>query len=550
MKNLPLSFLFFCLCLAFPGNAAKAQVKTDSIPYYYNLILNPHHSSDIPNGLKFYQHLKEKHLKEGKTYQAIQDLRMIAIGQNTIGNLYESEVSLVAALALIDKSSHRDTLTHSQLGLYNQLGNIYRLQFNYTKAIEAFNDALRFSKKQSDSITIINNKANIFKDRHDYKNALEQLMIAYNKKNIAKDPLTLALVLDNLGSVQAKLNDAEALNNLHAALDIRKRKDNLTGMYSSYKNLALYYFDRANKTQALYYADKAYETAKTINTPSFVQDALSLFIIIEENEKMIAYQTISDSIEKEKQLAQNKNAFIKYNLGNEKKKTADALLAREKEKNQKLVFIILGVVIALTAIFIYLMQRIKHKKEKIVQVHNTETRISKKVHDEVANDVYHLMAKIQGNATDSEELLDDLEKIYNKTRDISKENSAIEIQENFSGQLSDLLLSYQTEKVKIATRNISKVDWNTISEIKKTTIYRVLQELMTNMKKHSNATAVVLSFQKNNKKINIEYTDNGTGCELKNKNGLQNAENRIKTLNGTIIFESKPNKGFKAKISL
>ncbi|MCB0468222.1 MAG: ATP-binding protein, partial [Aequorivita sp.] len=195
-------------------------------------------------------------------------------------------------------------------------------------------------------------------------------------------------------------------------------------------------------------------------------------------------------------------------------------------------------------------QRIKHKKEKIVQVHNTETRISKKVHDEVANDVYHLMAKIQGNTTDNEELLDDLEMIYNKTRDISKENSAIEIQENFSDQLNDLLLSYQTDKVKIVTRNISKIDWNTISEIKKTTIYRVLQELMTNMKKHSNATAVVLSFQQNKKNISIEYTDNGTGSDLKNKNGLLNAENRIKTLNGTIIFESKPNKGFKAKINL
>lgn len=56
------------------------------------------------------------------------------------------------------------------------------------------------------------------------------------------------------------------------------------------------------------------------------------------------------------------------------------------------------------------------------------------------------MAKIQGKTTGQEELLDDLEKIYNRTRDISKENSAIEIEEDFSSQLNDLLLNYQNEK--------------------------------------------------------------------------------------------------------
>jgi signal transduction histidine kinase len=160
------------------------------------------------------------------------------------------------------------------------------------------------------------------------------------------------------------------------------------------------------------------------------------------------------------------------------------------------------------------------------------------------------MAKIQGNTNNNEAVLDDLEKIYNKTRDISKENSAIEIEENFSQQLNDLLLNYQNETESIVTRNISKIEWESVSELKKTTIYRVLQELMINMKKHSKASAVVLAFQQNGKKINIEYTDNGVGCTLKDKNGLQNAENRIKTFNGTITFDSQPTKGFKAKITL
>jgi len=73
---------------------------------------------------------------------------------------------------------------------------------------------------------------------------------------------------------------------------------------------------------------------------------------------------------------------------------------------------------------------------------------------------------------------------------------------------------------------------------------------MTNMKKHSGATAVLLNFRQQGKNISIAYSDNGKGCTLKNKNGLQNAENRIQAIKGTIIFESEPGNGFRSKISI
>ncbi len=472
------------------------------------------------------------------------------MGQFKIGNLYDSENAVVEAITLLDSYPKNDTVIEGRKGLYNQLGNIYREAKNYDKAIETYNLSLHLSKKQSDSITIINNKANIYKDLGQYQKAAQQLQLAYGKIANDTNSLQFAMILDNLGYVQSKLGDPHALPNLRKALQIRETQDYLPGIYSSNKSLAVYYFDRNDKKQALDFANKAYEAANSFNSITYLHDVLSLFATMDEDPKIIQFKQITDSIAKEKQLAENKNAFIKYNVANEKKKTANALLDNEKEKNQKLIFLVLGIIIFLTSIYLYFTLRIRHNREKILQIHHTESRISKKVHDEVANDVYHLMAKIQGNTTDSEELLDDLEKIYNKTRDISKENSAIEIQEHFSEQLNDLLLSYQSEKVTIATRNISKIEWKDISEIKKTTIYRILQELMTNMKKHSEASVAVLAFQQNNKKINIEYTDNGKGCCLKNKNGLQNVENRIQAINGTITFDSEPGKGFRSKIIL
>ena len=58
-------------------------------------------------------------------------------------------------------------------------------------------------------------------------------------------------------------------------------------------------------------------------------------------------------------------------------------------------------------------------------------KISKKVHDEVANDVYHVMTKLETNASVKEDVLEYLEGIYNRTRDISKENSTIDVDEDF-----------------------------------------------------------------------------------------------------------------------
>jgi len=139
------------------------------------------------------------------------------------------------------------------------------------------------------------------------------------------------------------------------------------------------------------------------------------------------------------------------------------------------------------------------------------------VHDEVANDVYQVMTKLQDNS----EILDDLENIYSKTRDISKDNSLIELNSSFEETINELLYTYKNESVGVITKGIKIVNWNALSNIKKVTIYRVLQELMTNMKKHSQASIVAISFSKNKNKIHINYKDNGIGCDLKKQVGLK-----------------------------
>jgi len=219
-------------------------------------------------------------------------------------------------------------------------------------------------------------------------------------------------------------------------------------------------------------------------------------------------------------------------------------LQDEKDRLHKLllgmgIFFVIGV----AALLMYLL-RARHKKAKVLEVYNTENRISKKIHDELANDVFNVMSFAESSdisPTGQQKLIQDLDIIYQKTRDISRENNSIDTGEGFTTLLKEMLSDYKTDSINVMAINFDTIPWNEISGHKKITVYRVLQELMVNMKKHSQADVVAIRFENENKKVIIRYSDNGKGLDtekLNYKNGLQNAENRISAIDGSLTFDT------------
>ncbi len=192
--------------------------------------------------------------------------------------------------------------------------------------------------------------------------------------------------------------------------------------------------------------------------------------------------------------------------------------------------------------------QIRHKREKIREIYNTETRISKVIHDELANDVYNVMSGLEGIAP--AETMDKLEHIYSLTRNISRENMQIDTGPGYLDHLTALLSAICPEDARliISGRTISLNDLN---PEKKFVVYRVLQEIMVNMKKHSRASLVALVITEEKKYLKIDYSDNGEGTTrqaIQNGNGLQNVENRISSINGKLTFETEKTKGLKIMI--
>ena len=87
---------------------------------------------------------------------------------------------------------------------------------------------------------------------------------------------------------------------------------------------------------------------------------------------------------------------------------------------------------------------------------------------------------------------------------------------------------------------------NNISKDIEINLYRTVQELIHNAVKHSNANQIDAQLYQIENSLHLIFEDNGKGFDIEEKAqgiGLQSINSRIKTINGTVNYESKPNEG-------
>lgn len=556
MKTLKISFLFFLFCILLQTNKIYSQSqKIDSLEYYKNI------SSKTGEGIKALKYFQKKipDLKYGKDdLLKTEILILIAQIEKREGFFVDSENTIVKALEILPRIKDNDSIVSQRyVSIYNHLGHVYREYEDYNKALLFYDDVISRTNNLEHLTIILNNKGYLYLDKGYYRLAIEAFQKAYTNSLRVNNKLRQARILDNLGVAQSKIRDSSALSNLIKALEIRKEEEYSNGIISSYINLGEYYKGINKISIAKEYVTKASKIADSTKSLIHRQAVLLLKNDLKNDPEYNELKKINDSINSFKKASSVKYAAYKYDKNEAERKANENELKyknseidnqRIKNQNQLVTFLI--VLIVLISFFYYLNLKSKHKKKTLQAVYKTESHISKKVHDEVANDIFQVMTTLQSNSNVNESVIDDLDNIYVKTRNISKEHSVLDYEGNFKTTLNDLLLSYNINGVNIAIRDIDKVDWESISKLKKETIYKVLQELMVNMTKHSKAGVVVLNFKPQHKKIQIIYNDDGVGTNLKKSTGLQNMENRIESINGTITFDSEINNGFKAIITV
>ena len=195
-----------------------------------------------------------------------------------------------------------------------------------------------------------------------------------------------------------------------------------------------------------------------------------------------------------------------------------------------------------------------------------QKRIARKIHDEIgqmlvglqmnlswlseqiAPENTVLMEKINYLKERTEESIDVVEKIASELR--PRMLDVLGLKEAILWHLQELK---ETRGIRFVYKSVPQS--LALSPDYSSVLYRLFQETMANVTRHSNATEVRVYLKKNKNFINFKIEDNGTGItrdqiDDPNSFGIIGMQERIKHLNGKISIKGIPDKGTQIQIKL
>ncbi|MFL9833936.1 tetratricopeptide repeat-containing sensor histidine kinase [Chryseobacterium terrae] len=493
----------------------------------------------------YYVKAKEELLRDKNNTEAARAIVNIAIIECNKGDYHSSITNSIEAEKLL-KNKKDSTALQIASSNYNSIAIASKNLKNYSQAIDYYKLAIKKSQKKTDSLAFYNNIGDTYLEQKNNKTAKSYFKTALQ----TTDSIDYARALNNLAKANFSENPFyDAYPDLEKSLQIRIRQKDNKEITSSFATLADFYFKK-NPEKSLLYINEMYKIALKNKNPDDQLEALNKIILLDTKDypqNFNRYISLRDSVQSARNNDFQRFGLIKFDV--EKQKRSNEEL---KAKNFRQIIGIVFLVLALIATFIwYRKRRQRLLLESENKLKEQQLKTSKKVHDVVANGIYQVMTKIENQDDfNKEQALDELEFVYEKSRDISYENPDSE-DEKFNEKISKLVASFKNDEVKTFTVGNQEENWEKVTASTQTEIYQIIRELLVNMKKHSKASNVIFKFEKIDNLMYINYADNGIGIrdELIFKNGLSNTVSRIENINGKITFETKIEKGLKINIS-
>lgn len=541
IRYLLLSLLFIVSCSK-KTPASPSNPKADSL---YNEGIELLQKDNTEAYSKFQQAL-QYYYKDKDSSSISNSLICQAVAQQKNGDVFGAETTLVEALNFMKDNDK------SLFSAYNTLGDIKYDQKDYAEAEKWYAKALTQKIIDiQDQFSTLNNKAASEYRQGKYASALRTLdqidlskVEDLEKQDKVKENIVYTKWLQN--------KDYPAEEEFEKILDSKLKNQDDWGANSSYSHLAEIN-QQSDPKKSLYYARQMLSTAEKIKSPEDRLEAIGRVTLVDNpsnfQHNFVHYKTLSDSIQNYKETSRNRFAYIKYD--SEKKEIENQRLKLDKAQQQ------VGLAASISAIVIiiiwYWRRQKRLKQENELRLKNEQLRLSKRVHDVVANGIYQVMTKIENQEEfDKENALDELEFVYEKSRDISYEKPEPDNdKKDYKEEISSLIASFKNENTETYTVGNEHEIWTNVSQPVFSEVYQIIRELLVNMKKHSRASRVIFKFGKLNNLINIQYSDDGIGIpgDITYKNGLTNTGTRIAAIGGEIIFDNKSEKGLKVNIS-
>jgi two-component system NarL family sensor kinase len=488
------------------------------------------------------------------------------------------------------------------------IASIYIEAGLYSDAIDILNKLVKpYEKNQTKLATVYFSLNRAHKGRGDYEMSIEFLRRANVINQSIKDPnLTSQILFD-------KINTFELGFELDSALVSAFEAFNLNAANKKYSDVAksLFHIGYINKLKKDYPKALKYLTKSEAILPFEPYSNMRKMIFKElsdvyskiENPQtaykyLQRYTLLNDSILNKNRTESYTNLALKY--GSQDKQSSIAVLtidkqyAEEQNKAQRRALYVLGGVLALILAGIYFI--IKFYDQRI-----TTTRIITEQKEEINQQqirelednikMSSMRSVIEGQETERERIAKDLHDslggllstIKLKFENLGVQRDLNNVSEFVKGRE---LLDSAVSEVRTISRNLqpsSLVNLGLVAAIKdlinrfetgappeiefqyyeipskmdkmiSLSIYRIIQELLTNSLKHAQANEILLQLNTDGDEIVIQYEDDGIGFDessiTKKGMGLENIHSRVNYLHGSITFDSARGHGVSVLIRL
>ena len=569
--------LYILLLSSFSVFCQKTE-KEDSISYYQKEL----------NKLAFGEKKAEMHLSFSEFY-------------NSKDQSVKAYEEIFKALAIYEKIGNQEQIAECNLKIYvystlkkeDETAKKYLDRYyNYAKQQKDTNKLAQAHKQYGIVYFDVDHK----KSRKHFEKAIKYALIANDSLLWAKSTNNLALLLAGYDKKQDS-----ALMYYRRVLDFYKKKENSSRLLlATYVNIANSYEKKNDIDKALFYIKKT-EIIPSNKLNAFYKEVISeklskYYKWKGDYKKALEYKEVfikmKDSIEYALQDIAISELQTKYET--EKKENENILLksdiAKKEQKETILIIVVIASIIIGTGISVLIAKNAKRKQELAKQKEKLKLqevekelkeqelssidiliegqekecqRLAENLHDNLGGTLAAIKLNMQNlqqnknnetvlekSINNSLNLIDDA---YQNVRNMAHEKSnGVVASQGLLPAIQKFVNNISSKKLEINVDHFglkSRLD-NSL-EIR---IFRIIQELITNIIKHANATEANISLTNHDSTLNIIVEDNGIGFKKGFSNseglGIASIEKRIESLGGTLEIDSSPNIGSSIIINL
>lgn len=571
-SNLPLSkeYVDKALYLSKTKKFKQFFVESHNIKGIYFAI------SGVEDSCAFY-FKKSLELSKKNSFKVLEAKSLNSLGMyyKNNGNFSKAQEYFFESLALCEK------IDKSPVSPISNIGLIYQIMKQFDKAIEFHDRAISLRTKDNDISGVaisLNNLGICYKGLERYNEAITTFLKCIENAKKSDNLNTLYKAYENLGNTYYLKKDyIKAIN--YYKLCIKRDEDFPISSKEKmvlYENFSRTLIAQKKYKEALWYAKEAKEILDNNKDYRFYAEetyhSLAIcYFFLGDVEKGIAYNDEYYELIKHNFNSENKKIVNELETKYETEKKERALLQTKAEKaitelnlaKQKQLSYGLFVGLAMLLLIGFsVFQRNKRKhqlaisqekennlKSIITAEEKERNRIARELHDGIVQQIAAVIINSRNNLSklgleekpESKELISQLENSNKELRTISHQMMprALEekglitaLEELLNKSLQPVQITYDFEHVNITERLPKRIE---------VTLYRITQELINNIIKHSKANHVNVQLMKTETAIVFMVEDNGKGFSKTSKKGigLQNIKSRIDMIKGSVNFNSE-----------